>query len=505
MDTSINRITAFADDIPIETSMSFGNQDSQEGVCPKRFVLLKFGKNRYTMAGKDPEEFDFTPDMAQKIIDEFDGRGRDLVIDYDHGTLNPAKYTGDAPASGWVEKMEMDPERGLVAVVKKWQPKATERMQNGEYRYFSPVLMMDKMKKHPNAIQSIALTNHPAIHNLDALVAANDLSNKNARKELNETFKKTISDMRDGLMSCQQLIPITIEEYVKAFADDPEYSKEAKTFTESVLLALADEMSATAPIQAPMTVDITALIQQKKGEFQGQPQKLLDWLTERSASAVDTDEKRKLESERNELLAFKEKNPMLWNAGISSGNESTIQMLQPKPVAPAIPIGLSDLMGESDPDKLVNKVKELNDLKNDAEALLKLHSVESLADLNNKFLEEKNELVKKLNDIEIREVGAKAEKVVSDAITAGKITEAMRVPALEIAKTNMKAFNDFIGKSVNTVAMVSLNSKVSEREAPAKQSEIQAFSDDQLRIAKLYQLDPKEIKWDTLVPVDTSK
>lgn len=504
MDTSM-KITAFADDIPIETSMSFGNQDSQEGVCPKKFVLLKFGKNRYTMAGRDPEEFDFTPEMAQKIIEEFDGRGRDLVIDYDHGTLNPAKYTGDAPASGWVEKMEMDPEKGLVAVVKKWQPKATERMQNGEYRYFSPVLMMDRMAKTPNAIQSIALTNHPAIHNVDALVAANDLSDKNARKELNETFKKTISDMRDGLMSCQQLIPITMEEYVKAFADDPEYSKEAKTFTESVLLALADEASIAVPAQIPASVNIDSLILQKKGEFQGQPQKLLDWLTERSASAVDTEEKRKLEAEKNNLLAFKEKNPMLWNAGISSGDESTIQMLQPKITNPTVPVGLSDLMGESNPDKLINVVKGLVDLKNDADALLKLHSVESLADLNNKFLEEKNELIKKLNDVEMREVNAKAEKTVSDAITAGKITEAMRAPALEIAKTNMKAFNDFIGKSVNAVAMVSLNSKVSEREAPAKQTEIKAFSDDQLRIAALYNLDPKEVKWDTAVPVDTSK
>ena len=493
----MNKITAFADDIPImESSMSFGNQNQEQNGCPCKFCLLKYGKNRYTMAGQPPEEFEFTPEMAQKIIEEFNSRGRDLVIDYDHGTLNSAKYTGDAPASGWVEKFEMEPNRGLVAIVKKWQPKAQERMMNGEYRYFSPVLMMDAKTKAPYAIQSIGLTNHPAIHNLDALVAANDLSEKNARKELNDIFKKTISEMRDGLQSCQQLLPVTIDEYVKAFADDAEYVKDVQAFTESVMLSLAEDMGATpAPIQ--QSSDIMSVIYQKRDTMSG-PQ-LLDWVQAELNNTTDASAKRVLEAEKNRLMAFKEQYPDLWNAGLTSGSSSTVQMLQPKPT---IPVGLTDIIGETEPEKLVYKIKELNDFHNDAQTILKLHSVTSFTELNDKILEEKNELTKKLNDIQESEVKATAVKTVDEAIKSGKLTEAMRESAVEIAKANPKAFNDFIGKSLNKVAMVSLNSKVVEKEPLSKSVEVKAFSDDQMALAKWFGKKPEDILWTDTVPQD---
>ena len=144
--------------------------DNQEKrTVPQNFRLLKFGANVYTKDGKE-DSFRFDNASADALIAEFNSRSRDLVIDFEHSSLSGA----EAPAAGWIDRLEKNTE-GLCAHVKYWTDKAKEYLTKGEYRYFSPTLLFGRGGKSPAALHSVALTNHPALHGVDALVA-NDIN-----------------------------------------------------------------------------------------------------------------------------------------------------------------------------------------------------------------------------------------------------------------------------------------------------------------------------------------
>ena len=136
---------------------------------PESFLLLKFGRSVYTKDGREGG-FDFDVHAADALIAEFNSRSRDLVIDFEHSTLSG----NEAPAAGWIDRLEKTAE-GLCAHVKYWTDKAKEYLTRGEYRYFSPTLLFGRGGKSPAALHSVALTNHPALHGVDALVA-NDIN-----------------------------------------------------------------------------------------------------------------------------------------------------------------------------------------------------------------------------------------------------------------------------------------------------------------------------------------
>lgn len=140
-------------------------QDAPGRVPPDTITLLKFGLNSFTKGG-ERGSFEFTGDDASNVIADFAARGRDLVVDYEHQTLSGSK----APAAGWISSLEKSAE-GLVAKVKYWTDEAAALLTNGEYRYFSPVLHFSRSGRSVSAIHSVALTNHPALHQAPALVA----------------------------------------------------------------------------------------------------------------------------------------------------------------------------------------------------------------------------------------------------------------------------------------------------------------------------------------------
>lgn len=139
---------------------------SQPRVPPKQILLLRYGKTGYTK-GEARDEYEFTPEDADKILSDFSIRQRDVVIDYEHQTMQ----NGKAPAAGWIESLGKTAE-GLVGAVRYWTKEARRYLEEGEYRYFSPVLNMSK--RRPLSLHSVALTNHPATHGLPALVTTDD-------------------------------------------------------------------------------------------------------------------------------------------------------------------------------------------------------------------------------------------------------------------------------------------------------------------------------------------
>lgn len=104
-------------------------------------------------------------DESVKLIKEhFSERKIDLVIDYEHQTLNGS----EAPAGGWISEIYTDDE-AVVAKV-KWTDRAKEYLKNKEYRYLSPVVMVRKSDGKAVSIHSVALTNTPAIDGMFPVV-----------------------------------------------------------------------------------------------------------------------------------------------------------------------------------------------------------------------------------------------------------------------------------------------------------------------------------------------
>jgi phage I-like protein len=112
-----------------------------------------------------PEPLPVDPESLAAMVKAFRSRGVDLVIDYEHQSLQGRQ----APAAGWIKDLE-DRGDGLWARV-EWTPQAREYLRNREYRYFSPVLQLDPETRKPLALMQVGLTNVPAIKRLPPLVA----------------------------------------------------------------------------------------------------------------------------------------------------------------------------------------------------------------------------------------------------------------------------------------------------------------------------------------------
>nr|WP_241768581.1 phage protease [Mannheimia haemolytica] len=79
------------------------------------------------------------------------------------------KILKNNPAAGWITKAEYISGEGLFADV-KWTPQATQEIKDGVYRYLSPLFLTDGSGMVIKVLNA-ALTNRPALHNLQEVVA----------------------------------------------------------------------------------------------------------------------------------------------------------------------------------------------------------------------------------------------------------------------------------------------------------------------------------------------
>jgi phage I-like protein len=133
------------------------------GQTPEWIKILPFGRVELRDTSKP---FEVQPGDLETVIRKFSAGGVDLVVDYEHQTLTGGK----APAAGWIKELQSR-EDGLYARV-EWTDTAKAHILAGEYRYHSPVLLLDPKTRHPLALLHVALTNIPAISNLPPLLAA---------------------------------------------------------------------------------------------------------------------------------------------------------------------------------------------------------------------------------------------------------------------------------------------------------------------------------------------
>ena len=133
--------------------------------APSEFQLLPYGQ--IELEGDEPAVLD--NEGMDQIINHFEGRSNDMVIDYEHQTLKSV----EAPAAGWIKKLINRGEQGLWAAV-EWTEKATKYLLKREYRYFSPVFMVRKSDRKVVQVKNAALTNSPQINHLTPIMAKLD-------------------------------------------------------------------------------------------------------------------------------------------------------------------------------------------------------------------------------------------------------------------------------------------------------------------------------------------
>jgi phage I-like protein len=138
-----------------------GSQN-QASSLPEWIRVLPLGK---VELADHREPFMVDEASLTSMVAAFRSRGIDLVIDYEHQSLQGER----APAAGWIKDLEARTD-GLWARV-DWTQQAREYLAQREYRYFSPVLRLDPDTRRATALMNVGLTNVPAINHLPPLVA----------------------------------------------------------------------------------------------------------------------------------------------------------------------------------------------------------------------------------------------------------------------------------------------------------------------------------------------
>ncbi|MDR8523473.1 phage protease [Shewanella fidelis] len=88
----------------------------------------------------------------------------DLVIDYEHQTLNKEKNGQPAPAAGWFSIDDLQYRQGEGLFIKpRFTDNAIAYLSAKEYKYFSLVFGYDTNTGRPQFIHSAALTNRPGV------------------------------------------------------------------------------------------------------------------------------------------------------------------------------------------------------------------------------------------------------------------------------------------------------------------------------------------------------
>jgi len=156
---------------------------------PGEFLLLPEG--RFEIEGEPPAFMDEV--SARSIVEDFERRGKDMVIDYEHQTMNGVQ----APAAGWIKRLIYRAKEGIFAVV-EWTEKAKAYLKNREYRYFSPVIFVTAKDRRVVKVFNVALTNEPKINNLKPIMAKLEAWPIKEKEESMDKLKKLLGLAADA-------------------------------------------------------------------------------------------------------------------------------------------------------------------------------------------------------------------------------------------------------------------------------------------------------------------
>ncbi|MFZ1828287.1 MAG: phage protease [Candidatus Competibacteraceae bacterium] len=121
-------------------------------VAPGWIQLLPAGRN---ITGLDGREW--LNDAPDRVARE---TRIPLVVDFEHASEHRAPQGLDAPAAGWIERLEVRPNSSLWGQV-EWTTRARQHIAEREYRYLSPTFLYAKESRRIVRLTSVGLTNQP--------------------------------------------------------------------------------------------------------------------------------------------------------------------------------------------------------------------------------------------------------------------------------------------------------------------------------------------------------
>jgi phage I-like protein len=427
-----------------ESSAESQDDTDSFGGLPKSILLIKIGSIPFSKEGTDGT-FDCSLDDLKAILQDFQNRGKDIAIDYNHGKLSEATVNGEAPAAGWIDSLEIDPKRGLIGKVKSYTPRAVELAKKKEIpRYISPALNFNDEYTRPTSLHSVGLTDTPSFHNPEMVMAANDQLSKaeklQKRKSTIQSFKDLVSSMHKSHSDMGAAVLSTIQDYHTFVKDNTEDLHDMQTFNDSTL---GSGVIAFADIQAE--------IFQKRDTSSGQ--QYVDWLMQRLQSAANDFEKSTIQDELNRLQEFKTKYPSLWEAGFTSGNEQTLKALEggrstatsgmtiSDGNAGKTPLLFNDL-GVKDETSASKKVKELSEFKSKGDEFLKQYGVKTFSDVSKVILDKNTKLFNDLKAKSQEASKASASLAVQKLLDDGRILGSQKDTFERLFVESPVTFND---------------------------------------------------------------
>ena len=127
--------------------------NAETGEVPEWLEMVPKGR----IQGRDGRVFHNTrPDV---VVQDFRERGVMIPFDIEHATERKAPNGEPAPAVGWIGGMEN--RGGAVWARVEWNDEARTMIKNKEYRYYSPVFLLDRKSNEVRRISSAGLTNRP--------------------------------------------------------------------------------------------------------------------------------------------------------------------------------------------------------------------------------------------------------------------------------------------------------------------------------------------------------
>lgn len=200
--------------------------------------------------------FKITPLDIKKMIENFNDRKIDLVIDYEHQSL----YGTEAPAAGWITKLFVKADGEELWGKAMWSDKAAEYIKNDEYRYLSPVFNFDARDNKSGAnigvrLESVGLTNTPFLDELGE-VRANSIKEKIMDKDPKSAdenlLKEEIKELTSQNEKLKEGLALSIvENAIIANKITPSQKEWALKYAKSDLNGFYEFISSTIPLMQP--------------------------------------------------------------------------------------------------------------------------------------------------------------------------------------------------------------------------------------------------------------
>jgi len=210
---------------------------------PTEFRIFAAGLNQ---SEQGPCVFDDV--SSESVMREYQEHGKPTLLDFNHGTEYPFPDPEMAISAG-----EFTPEirnGELWATNIKWTDRAAEYLRKGEYRLFSPCFAMDPETLRVMRIISVALTNRPALDNIEPLVAASangkgqTMTTEDQVRKLEARVAELETENRTLRAACTAIVTMSAAMGIKsstAVDELPGAVQAAVTFRDSVVKLTGDK------------------------------------------------------------------------------------------------------------------------------------------------------------------------------------------------------------------------------------------------------------------------